>query len=60
MATYKTRIRALKKRLDEGTVLPPERVLLLVDVLAEAEKIAIFEGEDAHTRFITALDAALG
>lgn len=59
MATPKTRLRTLKRLVDAGLVLPPERVRRLVNALVEAEKIAVFEGVDAHTKFATALDAAL-
>jgi hypothetical protein len=57
--TRKARIRALLKDVSEGLRVHPARVEKLVRVMVEAEKIAIADGIDAHTKLIAAIDAAL-
>lgn len=50
-------IKALKARATEP--LHPEHVKLLVEVLIQADKIAIREGIDAHTKLVRAIDNVL-
>jgi hypothetical protein len=52
------------KALKEAVLQPmhpmwPAKTLLLIEVLVQADKIAIREGVDAHTKLVQAIDAAL-
>jgi len=54
----KGKIRALRERVKAGR-FDQSLVLRLVEVLAQAEKIAIPDGVDRHDRLMEAMDAAL-